>query len=411
MPESTKPAGVRASVTPIRNTPAAAKTPSSAMPSASSSISGSTSNDASAVQAMVKALRRCRAVRYADAPAPSSTSTHDSPGSVKVIVAPARTPTRAHADHDAQAGEAGPLGPEGPEERVHPGRRRRAASREADSQAGRSGGRRQPAAGSEQSWRPSRAARVGRSGPGAPVGAGHRAGPGAGSVKRRVPPWSCATQRATARPSPVPPPVASVPKRWKTRSRSCAATPGPRSATVSDQPVGVREAATRTGEPAGAWRAALSRTLTSSWRRRASSAWATRSSGMARSNSPVRPAAATSAMQSVTSTRTGHRGGLQPGHAGLEARQLQQVGRRAGGVVRPGRARRRGARHRPARPRPRGSPARRSWRRAACAARARRWRSGRVARRSTSARSPAIWLNTAASRPTSSVEVVWTRPE
>ena len=71
--------------------------------------------------------------------------------------------------------------------------------------------------------------------------------PGAGSVKRRVPPWSWATQRATARPSPVPPPVSLVPKRWNTRSRSSGGTPGPWSATSSHQWSSVAPAVTCTG--------------------------------------------------------------------------------------------------------------------------------------------------------------------
>ena len=69
--------------------------------------------------------------------------------------------------------------------------------------------------------------------------------PVGGSTKRTVPPCRVATQRAMARPRPVPPAAAllgssaSVPKRSKARSRSAGGTPGPSSAISRRQPVAV----------------------------------------------------------------------------------------------------------------------------------------------------------------------------
>ena len=56
-------------------------------------------------------------------------------------------------------------------------------------------------------------------------------------MKRMVPPCRSVTQRAMARPSPVPPPPSTprVPNRSNARSRSPGATPGPWSETSSSQ--------------------------------------------------------------------------------------------------------------------------------------------------------------------------------
>ena len=136
--------------------------------------------------------------------------------------------------------------------------------------------------------------------------------PASGSRKRRDPPCSWATHRATASPRPVPP-APSVPNRSKTRSRSSGATPPPESTTSShhEPPVGPSSAprsaplsapaVMRTDVSAGAWRAALSTTLTSSWRSRAGSPATTRSSATSIATSRVRPVARTWATTSSTS--------------------------------------------------------------------------------------------------------------
>ncbi len=121
-----------------------------------------------------------------------------------------------------------------------------------------------------------------------------------GARKRRVPPWSWATQRATASPTPVPP-APSVPNRSKTRSRSSGATPAPSSATSSHHPAPSAPPAIRTVVPAGAWRPALSSTLTRSCRSRAGSPGTTRSSPSSTTNDPGRPADVTCSTDSSTS--------------------------------------------------------------------------------------------------------------
>ncbi len=83
-----------------------------------------------------------------------------------------------------------------------------------------------------------------------------------GSANRTVPPCSPATQRAIARPRPVPPALSSgevsVPKRSKARSRSCGATPGPWSATSRRQRAAVAAYRTVTRPPSGPCRTAFS---------------------------------------------------------------------------------------------------------------------------------------------------------
>ena len=65
--------------------------------------------------------------------------------------------------------------------------------------------------------------------------AGRRWSPG--STTAIVPPCSCTTQRAMARPSPVPPPAGRSPRvnRSKTRSRSAGGMPWPSSVTSSSR--------------------------------------------------------------------------------------------------------------------------------------------------------------------------------
>ncbi len=96
-----------------------------------------------------------------------------------------------------------------------------------------------------------------------------------------VPPWSSQTQRAMARPRPVPPAASlPVPKRSKTASARSAGMPGPSSRTSRAQWSGSTAAArTRTRPPLGLCRPALSRRLATTWASRAGSASTVSASG------------------------------------------------------------------------------------------------------------------------------------
>ena len=104
------------------------------------------------------------------------------------------------------------------------------------------------------------------------------------SMTSIAPPCNSTAQRAIASPRPVPPAdVAPRVKRWKTRSRSAGGMPGPSSQTSSRRPAGsARDAEHGYLAPAGLCRMALSTRLTTTCRRRAGSATATRSGGDSR---------------------------------------------------------------------------------------------------------------------------------
>ncbi len=245
--------------------------------------------------------------------------------------------------------------------------------------------------------------------------------PGAGSAKPMDPWCRSVTHRAMARPRPVPPvwpPVCSrrVPKRSKTCSRLSGATPGPSSVTSSHQSASLAVPETWTVPLAGLCRAALSSRFATSWRSRAGSPCTVRSAGVVRT-SYVTECGATAASATAPSSRSDTR-----------------IDWTSSGVT-PASTRERSSRSSTRRPR------RSAWSRAACnpsgsdgagldwatpstrfSRTAQRAASGvrsswetlatRSRRcRSTVARSSAIVLNALASSPTSSLEVVCTRPE
>src|SRR5215213_389851 len=103
-----------------------------------------------------------------------------------------------------------------------------------------------------------------RTGAGAPTGSvtTNRAPPPWASSSSTRPPWASATALTIASPSPLPPArvVSPLPRanRSKTRSRSAAGTPGPRSATSSTALSASRRTETVTGVPAAVWIRAFS---------------------------------------------------------------------------------------------------------------------------------------------------------
>ncbi len=239
--------------------------------------------------------------------------------------------------------------------------------------------------------------------------------PAGGSANLIAPLWRVATQRAMARPSPVPPVAApstgsaSVPNRSNARSRSAGATPGPSSATSSRHRSGVTSQVTRTRPPSGLCLTALSSTLVSSWRSRAGSACTSSASGMSTSNRTARPVGTRSATTSSTRapTRTG------PSRSGATPASTRESSSRS-----PTRAPIRWA-WSTARPRCSASagrtPSARFSRVAVSAASGVRSSWETVATRlrcslSTLASSAAIWLNARASSPISSEESARTRP-
>ena len=238
--------------------------------------------------------------------------------------------------------------------------------------------------------------------------------PGSGSAKPIVPSCRSVTQRAIARPSPVPPPPSvslRVPKRSKARSRFSGSTPGPWSATSSCQRSPMTRARMVTVPPGGLCRDALSSRLATSWRRRAGSPWTARSGGLTSTSYPTsRPPTWDSATAESSSGRTStvsRTSGALP--ASTRARSSRSVTR---AVIRSpwSRAARRVAGSGSATPSARFSSSaqsavkgvRSSWLTLATSSRR---------CRSTPASSSAIWLNARASSPTSSREVAVTRTE
>ena len=235
--------------------------------------------------------------------------------------------------------------------------------------------------------------------------------PGTGSTRPIRPPCRSVTQRAIARPSPVPPPAVSgsVPNRTNTRSRSSGAIPVPSSVTSSRTTSPTRPAQMRTTPPSGLCRAALSSRLASSWWSRDRSASTTRPGGSTRTSkdTPRIPAWA-SVTASPTSAETGT--GLRSRAttpASTRERSRRSLTRLLSRCAWPS-ATRIVAGSGSVTPSSRFSSTATSavsGVRSSCetlATRSRRWRS-------TVARSAAIRLNVRASSPTSSVEEVSTR--
>ena len=165
--------------------------------------------------------------------------------------------------------------------------------------------------------------------------------------ERRVPPWSCAAHRATARPEAGPSPGGVGAEPLEDALAVVLGNPG---ATIGDRqrPRVGYDRSDPTREPVGASRAALSTTLTSSCRRRAGSARTKQVVVDLDIELPVRPAATTWAMLSVTCARGGTVVACDR-VTPASSREVEEVGDDCRSR-RPGRARRRGARHQPARP-------------------------------------------------------------
>ena len=141
--------------------------------------------------------------------------------------------------------------------------------------------------------------------------------PGAGRWRTTVtvPPWSSPTQRAIARPRPVPPPASSPePKRSKTRSTRSTGMPGPSSRTSSDHVAASTDAARRAPRgPAGC----AARRCRRGWPPagagapgpRATVSWGGSTAVRTRTVRPSTPAsAATSSRSSATTTSVSSRG-------------------------------------------------------------------------------------------------------
>ena len=236
---------------------------------------------------------------------------------------------------------------------------------------------------------------------------------GLGSSNVIRPPCRSVTQRAIARPSPVPPPPGSrrVPNRSKTRSRSSGAIPSPWSETSITTPPGPAAAVTRTAPPDGLCRAALSSRLARSWCRRALSACTSRPGGSTytstgRVRPPVRSSATHSSTRSLSATSVRSRDTTPASSRERSSRSRTRSLSRSAWP----RATRTVAGSATVTPSSRFSSTatravngvRSSWETVATSSR--RWRS-------TVARSAAIRLKVRASSPTSSVEVVCTRTE
>ena len=245
--------------------------------------------------------------------------------------------------------------------------------------------------------------------------------PGSGSMKPMDPWWRSVTQRAMASPSPVPPvcpPVCSprVPKRSKTFSRFSGAMPVPWSATSSHQSGPVPVPSTWTVPRGGLCAAALSSRFATSCRSRAGSPFTVRSGGVARTSNDT-DWGPTDASATARSSRSDTR--IDSTTSGVTPASTRERSRRSS-TSRPSRSAWSSAACRPAgsdgarsvwaTPSTRlsrtaqsaASGVRSSWE--TLATRSRRWRS-------TVARSSAIVLNARASSPTSSLDVVCTRPE
>ena len=213
--------------------------------SASSSTTGSVHSADSARQATVNGSLRCFAAHHTVPPAASSTRKNARPRSRYGISMPASTPTPTAARTTGRpapdaSGQCLPKSGSmtGGTSTGAPSTGGAGDGADAVSVMATSGGCAAGSGTAAGAVAPRAGGSTGRStrstAPAVPVG---------GSTKRTVPPCRVATQRAIARPRPVPPPaallgsVAKVPKRSKARSRSAGGTPGPSSAISRRQRV------------------------------------------------------------------------------------------------------------------------------------------------------------------------------